>query len=256
MELNKNERIDDLGINNLKIIQNKEYFCFGTDSVLLANFVESNSSKNTILDLCSGSGVIPILLTSKVKYNKILSVEIQDEMYNLLQRNLELNNLKNDIFVLQDNVVNYSNILKYIKENLNKEYVDIITVNPPYKEKGRGIINEDKVKYIARHEELCTLEDIFKTSSKLLKDKGKLYMVNKPERLVDLLAIARKYNLEAKKIKYVYPKVNMKPSIVLIEYVKYAGNEVIIMPPFIEYGEDGNYTREMKEMCKMEGLNG
>lgn len=249
------ERIDDLGVNNLKIIQNTDYFCFGTDSVLLSNFVISNSSKNIILDLCSGGGVIPIIISAKYKYSKIGAVELQDEMFNLLERNVELNNLKDKICTIQGDIKDYNNIRQKLISETGSGTVNIITVNPPYKPKGRGIVNEHNVKYIARHEEMCTLEDIFLTSSKLLEYKGKLYMVHKPERIVDLLAIARKYNLEAKRIRYVYPRVDVKPSIILIEYVKGGGNETLMFPPLIEYNEDGTYTDEIYKIYGMEKKN-
>lgn len=250
-----NERIDDLGINNLKIIQNTDYFCFGTDSVLLSNFVVSNSDKNVILDLCSGGGVIPIIASAKHKCSKIAAVELQDEMFNLLERNIELNNLKDKILPIQGDIKDFSYLRDKLKEKIGYSLVNIITVNPPYKPKGRGIVNEHNVKYIARHEEMCTLEDIFFTSSKLLEFKGKLYIVHKPERMVDLLAIARKYNLEAKRIRYVYPRVDVKPSIVLIEYVKGGGNETLMLPPLIEYNSDGSYTDEIYKIYGMERDN-
>jgi tRNA1Val (adenine37-N6)-methyltransferase len=252
----ENERIDDLGINNLKIVQNTDYFCFGTDSVLLSNFITSNSSKNIILDLCSGGGVIPIIISAKYKYSKIFAVELQDEMFNLLDRNIKLNNLEEKIYTVQGDIKDFNNIRKRIIKETGNSNVNIITVNPPYKPKGRGIVNEHNVKNIARNEEMCTLEDIFLTSSKLLEYKGKLYLVHKPERIVDLLAIARKYNLEAKKIRYVYPRVNTKPSIVLIEYVKGGGNETLMLPPLIEYNEDGSYTDEIYKIYGMEKKHG
>lgn len=169
MNLNENERIDDLGINNLKILQNKEYFCFGTDSVLLANFISSNSYKDVVLDLCSGGGVIPIIYSSKYKYNKIFAVELQKEMFYLLDKNISLNNLNDKIISINENIQNIQDIRRVIENQTGKNTVNVITVNPPYKPKGRGIINENKVKYIARHEYMCDLEDIFKTSSNLLE---------------------------------------------------------------------------------------
>lgn len=249
--IDKNERLDDLGIGDLKLIQNPNYFCFGTDSALLANFVQSNSSKNVILDLCSGSGVIPIIISHKKKYNKIMGVELQPQMYDLFKRNIKFNKLEGKVFSLQDDINNIKNIRKFVKDTCNMEEVDIIVSNPPYKNIGTGITNKDQVKYIARHEVSCKLEDIFLTSSKLIKEKGKLYLVHKPERLVDLLSIARKYKFEAKNMRFVIPRIGSKPSIVLIEYIKNGGNELKVLPPLIEYDEHGNYT---KEFLKIYGL--
>lgn len=253
MEIRKNERIDDLGINDLKIIQNKEYFCFGTDSVLLANFVKSENSNNVILDLCSGSGVIPIILSAKKKYKKIFGVELQSEMYDLFDRNIKINNLEDSIISINENVKNIKDIRKKITSIMEKDKIDIITCNPPYKEIGTGLTTNHDVKTIAKCEVMCNLEDIFITSSKLLGKGGKLYLVHKPERLGDLIYFGRKYNLEAKEIRFVYPKINKKPSIVLISYRKDGGNETKVLEPLIEYNDDMSYT---DEIYRIYGING
>lgn len=253
MEIRKNERIDDLGINDLKIIQNKEYFCFGTDSVLLANFVKSENSNNVILDLCSGSGVIPIILSAKKKYKKIFGVELQSEMYDLFDRNIKINNLEDSIISINENVKNIKDIRKKITSIMKKDKIDIITCNPPYKEIGTGLTTNHDVKTIAKCEVMCNLEDIFITSSKLLGKGGKLYLVHKPERLSDLIYFGRKYNLEAKEIRFVYPKIDKKPSIVLISYRKDGGNETKVLEPLIEYNDDMSYT---DEIYRIYGING
>lgn len=253
MEIRKNERIDDLGINDLKIIQNKEYFCFGTDSVLLANFVKSVNSNNVILDLCSGSGVIPIILSAKKKYKKIFGVELQSEMYDLFDRNIKINNLEDSIIPINENIKNIKDIRKKIASIMEKDKIDIITCNPPYKEIGTGLTTNHDVKTIAKCEVMCNLEDIFITSSKLLGKGGKLYLVHKPERLSDLIYFGRKYNLEAKEIRFVYPKIDKKPSIVLISYRKDGGNETKVLEPLIEYNDDMSYT---DEIYRIYGING
>lgn len=253
MKIRKNERIDDLGINDLKIIQNKEYFCFGTDSVLLANFVKSENSNNVILDLCSGSGVIPIILSAKKKYKKIFGVELQSEMYDLFDRNIKINNLEDSIISINENVKNIKDIRKKVTSIMEKDKIDIITCNPPYKEIGTGLTTNHDVKTIAKCEVMCNLEDIFITSSKLLGKGGKLYLVHKPERLSDLIYFGRKYNLEAKEIRFVYPKINKKPSIVLISYRKDGGNETKVLEPLIEYNDDMSYT---DEIYRIYGING
>ena len=245
------ERIDDLGIDNLKIIQNKDYFCFGIDSVLLANFVVSNNNRNVIVDLCSGSGVISVIISAKKKYSKIFGVELQDEMYDLLKRNISLNSLEDKIIPIHDDIKSIEKIRKKVIEVTGNRAIDIIVCNPPYKKTKTGISNPNNVKYIARHEIMCNLEDVFKTASLLLNNKGKLYIVHKPERLVDLLEIARRYKLEAKRLKLVQPNLELKPSIVLIEYVKNGGNEIIIEKPIIEYTESGEYTKEIYDIYGM-----
>lgn len=239
------KRIDDLGINDLKIVQDTDYFCFGMDSVLLANFVISKSKKSVVLDLCSGSGVIPVIISAKKECGKIIAVELQEKMYELLEENILKNDLGEKIIPFKCDVKDYKNIVTKIKEITNTGTVDIVVCNPPYKKCGSGIKNPNDIKTIARHEVLCSLEDIFITASKLLNTKGKLYLVHKPERLVDLLSISRKYKLEAKNITFIQPTKDMKPSIVLIEYVKNGGNEVLVQKNIIEYNDDGSYTDEI-----------
>lgn len=251
-KLNVNERIDDLNINGLRVIQNKEYFMFGIDSAILSSMVKSQSSSNVIVDFCTGSAVIPILLTTRVKYQKIIGVELQEEMYDLAVRNVNLNNLSDNISVLNQDIKEYKEIIKYVRENVSKSgNVDIVVCNPPYKEVGTGIVNENTVKYIARHEDKCTLDDIFSSSSKLLKTKGKLYLVHKPDRLADLICLARKYNLEVKEITMLQPTKSKKPSIVFLEYVKDGNKGVTVLPNILEYDEEGNYTDKIKEIYRM-----
>lgn len=251
IKLNDNERIDELGINDLKIIQNKEYFCFGTDSVLLANFVKSESSNNVILDLCSGSGVIPIILSAKKKYKKIFGIELQKEMFDLFKKNILLNNLNENIVPLNGDVKEVKKIKELVLKNTSSEKIDIIVCNPPYKTLGTGFETKHDVKTIAKCEVMCNLEDVLNTSSKLLSKKGRLYLVHKPERLSDLIALGRKYNLEAKEIRFVYPKIDKKASIVLISYIKDGGNETKVLEPLIEYNEDMSYTKEIYDIYGM-----
>lgn len=232
------ERLDDLELNGKKIIQNDDFFCFGIDSVLLANFVKSSSNKNIIVDLCSGSGVIPVILTQKQKMNKIYAVELQKEMYNLLERNISINSLENKIIPVNEDIKKF---------NMDKK-VDIVTCNPPYKKIGTGTVNENIVKYNARHESLCSLDDVFLCASKVLKDKGRLYLVHKPQRLVDLVNNARKYNLEPKTLQIVYPSINASPCLILIEYSYRGGNELNILPPLFVKDEENNYTKDILEI--------
>lgn len=253
--LNENERIDDLGINNLKIIQNKDYFCFGTDSVLLANFLKSENSNNVILDLCSGSGVIPVILSAKKKYKKIFGVELQKEMYELFSKNIIINNLNKKIVSLNENIKNIKEIKKCVIKHTFSEKIDIIVCNPPYKSLGTGFETKHDVKTIAKCEVMCNLEDVFITSSKLLSKKGRLYLVHKPERLSDLITLGRKYKLEPKQIRFVYPKINKKASIVLISYIKEGGNETKVLEPLIEYNEDMTYTKEIYDIYDMDKNN-
>ena len=245
------ERIDDLNLNGKKILQDTDLFLFGMDSVLLANMVNKTNESTVLVDLGTGSGVMPIIILEKIKMKKIIGVELQEKMYNLAVKNIKLNGAQDKFVVLNEDLKNIEKIKEYIMKETSKDKVDIVISNPPYKQCGTGVINEVDEKYIARHEIKCTLEDIFKTASKLLKFKGKLYLVHKPERIVDLLSVARKYNLEAKHVTLLQPTVNDKPSIVLIEYVLGGKNECTIEKTIVEYDDKGNYTKEILDIYVM-----
>lgn len=242
------ERIDDLNLNGKKIIQDTDLFLFGMDSVLLANKIKGTNKDTVIVDLGTGSCVIPVIISEKNEVRKIIGIELQDKMYKLALKNIKYNKLESKIEVLKDNLKNISNIRKYLKETVGRDNVDIVISNPPYKKVGTGSKNDVDEKYIARHEVECDLEDIFKTSAKLLKFRGKLYIVHKPERISDLITLARKYNLEPKAIQFLQPTVDKKPSIVLVEYVLGGGNECIVLPNLIEYDNDGNYTKDILDI--------
>ncbi len=235
MELKINERIDDLEINNLKIIQNKEWFCFGVDSVILTGFAKEIHRNSKILDLGSGNGVLSLLLSAKIENVKITGVEVQKEVAEMARRGIALNKLENKIEIINTNVKNFSTNIKY----------DAVVTNPPYKEKNTGATNENKIKLISRHEIEGKLEDFIYTASKALKDKGAMYMVNRPERIVDIFEYCRKYNLEPKEMRLVYSKTNSKPSLVLIKAVKYANRYLKVREPLYIYKENGEYSDEI-----------
>ena len=243
------ERIDDLNIKGLKIIQNTDYFLFGIDSVILANNVKVKSN-DIVLDLCTGTAVIPVIINAKQKCKKLIGVELQKEMYDLAKRNIELNNLQNNIDIINMNIKDIKDIRRYLLDNVGKDTLDCITCNPPYKEIGTGLKIEHSVKDIARNEVECTLEDIFKTASAMLKSKGKLYLVHKPERIVDLISLSRKYNLELKELRFMQPSVDKRPSLVLLEYVKDGGHECRVREVLLQYDDKGNHSEEIMELYK------
>lgn len=249
------ERIDDLNINGKKIIQDTDLFLFGMDSVLLANMVKKTTSKTNIVDLGTGACVIPILLTQKVKCNKIIGIELQTKMYDLAKRNIELNDAKDKVEVLNLDIKEIKRIREKIISITGEDSVNIVISNPPYKKIGTGVPNDLSEKGIARHEVMCTLEDIFKTASSILKFKGRLYLVHKPERIADLITVARKYNLELKNLTFMQPTIDKKPSIVLLEYVLGGGNECVVSKTIIEYDESGNYTKDILDIYNMEEDN-
>lgn len=245
IELKENERIDDLEINNLKIIQNKNGFCFGIDSVLLSDFAKNIKNGAKVLDLGSGTGIISTLLCGKTKLNKIIGVEIQEEVCEMAKRSILLNNLENRFEMLNENILNLTKIY-------NKNTFDVIVTNPPYKPKDTGIINEDERKIISRHEISANLEDFIKVSRDLLKDKGEFYMVHRPERLVDILSLMRQYKIEPKILRFVYSKYDKESKLVLIKGVKNAKSFLKIEKNLYIYNEDGSYSKEIKKIYNKE----
>ncbi len=215
IELKNNERIDDLQLNNFKIIQNKEGFCFGIDSILLSEFSKNIKTNSRVLDLGSGTGILSILLCGKTKLKEIIGVEIQKEVYEMSQRSIKLNNLENKIRLINDNILNLN---KYFDSNS----FDVIVTNPPYKKQNSGIKNQNEKKLISRHEITAKLEDFISIGSMMLKEKGEFYMVHRPERLVDILTLMRKYNIEPKLLQLTCINKDKVPKLVLIKGVKNA----------------------------------
>lgn len=236
--LKENERIDDLEFKNLKIIQNKNGFCFGIDSVLLVNFAKEIKKQSKVLDLGTGTGIIPILLSGKVELKKAIGVEIQKDVANMAKRSVSLNYLDDKIEIINENVINIGKLYP-------KQYFDVVITNPPYKKMGTGIINESEAKIISRHEITANLEDFIKTARDMLKDKGEFFMVHRPERLVDIISLMRKFKIEPKKLRFVCPNKNREPNMVLIKGIKNAKEFLKIEKNLYVYNEDGNCTDEI-----------
>lgn len=241
MELKENERIDDLQYQDLKIIQKENGFCFGIDAVLLANFAKQMKRNDLVIDLCTGTGVIAILLAAKTSAKKIIGVEIQEKYAEMARRSVQLNHLENQIEILTQNLI-------HLEDHIGSGTVDTITVNPPYKKKGSGILNEESEMMIARHEISCTLEDVIKESSRLLKTNGGFYMVHRPERLVDIFCLMRKHQIEPKRVRLVCPSYGKVPNIVLIEGSKNGGSFLKWEKNLYVYDEKGNYTDEIYQI--------
>lgn len=237
-KIKENERIDDLEYKGLKIIQNKDGFCFGIDSILLSDFAKEIPNNAKVIDLGTGTGIISILLCEKTKLSKIIGVEIQKEVYELAKRNIKLNNLENKFEVINENIKNLEKILE-------KNSYDAIVTNPPYKKENTGLTNENKLKLISRHEIEANLEDFIQISSKLLKNNGAFYMVHRPERLTDIIDILRKNKLEPKTLQLIYPKINKQPTMILIKAIKNAKPFLKIKEPLIIYNQNNTYTDEI-----------
>lgn len=239
VKIGENERIDDLQFKGLKIIQDIDGFCFGVDAVLLANFSKIKN-KARVLDLGTGTGIIPILLAGKSEAEIIYGVELQDEVSEMAMRSVRLNDLEDRIKIVGDDIKNLSS-------HVEKNSFDVVLTNPPYMNPN-GLINENDKKAISRHEIRGDLEDFMMVASKFLKPNGRLYMVNRTLRLVDMIYFGRMYKLEPKVLRFVHSKVSKAPKLVLAEFIKGGKSEVRIEPPLYVHNEDGSYTDEIKKI--------
>ena len=238
MKLKENERIDDLELNGLKIIQNKDGFCFGMDSVILSDFAKEIRNGSKVLDLGTGTGILGILLSGKTKLKKVYGIEVQKEVAEMASRSISLNNLQDRFEIINDNI---KNLEKYFEACT----IDAIVTNPPYKKPNSGLTNENKAKLISRHEIEASLEDFIKISAKLLKNSGEFYMVHRPERLVDIMELLRKYKLEPKKLKMVSPNVHKEPNLILIKAVKNGKPFLKLEKNLYIYEGNGEYTKDI-----------
>jgi len=219
---NENEQIENLG-DGYKIIQDKTKFCYGTDAVALANFITAKP-KEKLIDLCSGTAIIPILLCKLSKCTDFTALEIQEEMCKLASRSIALNQLEHKIKVVNDD-------LKNVKQLFPCGSFDVVSCNPPYMVKGTGKTNDSLSVQIARHEICCTLEDVICSSAYLLKSGGRLYMVHRAERMTDIFVLMRKYKVEPKKLTWVSAGPNHAPSLILIEGQKDRNSGIIVTKP-------------------------
>lgn len=226
-----------LGYPNLHIVQDDDYFKFSLDSVLLPNFVTLNKKISKILDIGCGNAPIPIILSTRTNAS-IIGVELQTKIYNLAKETIKLNNLDNQISIINQDIKDY-----YLKEETDS--YDVITCNPPYFEvNDTSIFNKNIELSTARHEKTLDLETVMKISKKLLKNNGKLAIVNRPERLLDILMLMRNYNIEPKRIMFVYPYKDASANILLVEGAKNGKKGIKIESPLYVY-ENGNYTKEI-----------
>lgn len=229
-----------LDYNNLKIYQNTDWFSFSIDSVLLANFVRLNN-KMKILDMCTGNAPIPLFLSTKTK-SKIIGVEIQKEIYDLAVKSVKINNLDNQINILNKDIKKLNNIFE-------TDTFDLITCNPPYfRLEEKSLTNENEIKRKARHEvELC-LDDIFKCAKKLLKNNGKIAIVHRTNRLVEIISSMKQNNIEPKRLQFIFPFASSNSNLVLIEGSKNGNPGVIVENDIIVHNDDGSYTENINKI--------
>ena len=240
VEIKDYERVDDLHRNGYRIIQDPKRFCFGIDAVILSGFAEVKKGEKAI-DLCTGTGVIPILLEAKTKGAHFTGLEIQTESAEMANRSVLLNDLQEKVTIDEGDVKNTEALYKASDFN-------VVTVNPPYMNDGGGLKNDFSPKTIARHEVLCSLEDVVSAAKRLLVPQGRLYMVHRPHRLTDIMVTLRNYKLEPKRIRFVHSFADREPQMVLIEAVSNGKPMVKVMPPLIVYKEDRTYTDEIMKI--------
>lgn len=242
MEWNKlqpSERLDELLCNDLRIIQSDEVFAFSMDAVLLARFC-SAPARGRIMDLCTGNGVIPLLLSTRTQA-AIHGVEIQPRLADMAVRSIAINELQKQITI-------YNADIKSIHEEVGYEQYDLVTVNPPYMPVRAGEQNNNEHFAAARHEIHCTLDDVTAACNRLVRFGGKVAMVHRPTRLVDILASFRRYRLEPKRIRFVHPKASEEANMVLIEAIRDGKPDVRLLPPLIVYNEQHQYTTELLDI--------
>lgn len=238
----ENERVDDLQ-NGCYVIQDPEKFCFGMDAVLLSGFARVKKDE-TVLDMCTGTGIIPILLSAKTEGKHFTGLEIQEECAGMAQRSVEYNGLEDKIRMMQGDIKEAAGIF-------GAASFHVVTCNPPYMIGAHGLQNPHMPKAIARHEILCSLEDVVSQAAKVLKDRGRFYMVHRPFRLTEIMNVLTKHKLEPKRMQLVYPYIDREPNMVLIEALKGGNSRITVERPLIVYERPGVYTKEILELYDM-----
>lgn len=237
IELKEGERLDDLHRNGFQIIQNKEKFCFGMDAVLLSGFAKVKEGEK-VLDIGTGTGIIPILLAAKTPGQHFTGLEIQPESADMARRSVALNHLEEKIFIVEGDV-------READQLFSAASFDVITSNPPYMTGSHGLVNPDMPKAIARHEICCTLEDLVSQTEKLLRPGGRFFMVHRPFRLAEIMTVLTAHHLEPKRMRLVYPFVDKEPNMVLLECIRGGKPRITVEKPLIVYKEPGVYQDEI-----------
>lgn len=238
--INSDERVDDLQIKGYRIIQNTKGFCFGMDAVLLSDYAKVKK-KSKVMDLCSGTGIIPILIEAKYSPDYIEAIEYQENCVEMAMRSVKMNQLEDKIKIHQGDV-------KEIRSLFPQDSFDYVTCNPPYMTENHGLTNGDYGKAISRHEILCSLNDVVQAAKWLLKPSGHFVMVHRPFRLAEIISCLKENKLEPKRMRLVHPYVDKEPNMVLIDAVKGGRQRITVDPPLIVYRKDGSYTDEIYQI--------
>lgn len=238
--LHDGERIDDLDLKGLRIIQNPKWFCFGIDAVLVSTFALVRNNDN-VVDLGTGTGIIPLLVYGKYSPKSITGIEIQDEVAEMANRSIDMNELGHIIKIHKGDIKNSP-------KELGTNLFDVAISNPPYKKANTGIISEADTKAISRHELLIKLDELVFSASKLLRDGGRFYMIHRPERLKDIILSLDRYKFSPKRMKFIHSKTGDRPSMLLVEATKGGGDFLKIEEPIYVYNNDGTYSDEILRM--------
>lgn len=245
IKINEFERVDDLHRNGYKIIQDPKRFCFGVDAVLLSSFARVKKDER-VLDLGTGTGIVPILLAARTKGAYFTGLEIQEESVEMAKRSVALNELEEKISIRLGDIKEAALLFA-------GQTFDVVTSNPPYMNEGGGLVNSYSAKAIARHEVLCCLEDVVAAADRVLQWGGRFYMIHRPHRLTDIIVLMRKYKLEPKRLRFIHSFQDKAPTMVLVEGIK-GGNPMIkVEPPLIIYSEVGKHTQEAYDIYYGEG---
>ncbi len=242
IKLKDNERLDELQRNGYQIIQNPEKFCFGMDAVLLSGFAKAGKG-DKVLDLGTGTGIIPILMAAKTEAFHLTGLEIQAESADMARRSVIYNGLEERIAIVEGD-------LREAGTLFGAASFDVVTCNPPYMIGQHGLTNQDAPRAIARHEILCTLEDIIGQAARLLRPGGNFFMVHRPFRLAEIMVLLCRYKLEPKRMQLVYPFIDKEPNMVLIEANRGGKPRMRVEKPLIVYKGPGVY---MPEICEIYG---
>ena len=237
VKINVDEGVDDLQLNGLKLIQKQQGFRFGVDAVLLSHFANIKS-RHRVIDLCTGTGIVPFLAYGKYAPKEVIGLEIQEDMVEMANRSSVLNNTTDIVKFVHGDLKD-----KSLLDSLGK--FDVLTVNPPYKLNNAGIINPNDKLAIARHEVMCTLEDVIIAARRLLKDNGRMFIVHRPERLADIFVLMRKHKIEPKRVRMVQPNTKKAPNIVLVEGQRDGGAFLKWEETLYVYDDNGKYSEEI-----------
>lgn len=243
VDIHPYERVDDLQTpNGYRLIQNPEWFCFGVDAVLLADFAAGTiKPKTNILDMCTGNGIIPVLLCQKTEMTQISGIEIQTAVAEMAKRSVLLNDLQERVSIVEGDLYDAAKIF-------GKASFDAVCCNPPYKENHGGLKNANDSVTIARHEILCNLEGIIGSAEKVLKPCGKLYLIHRPERLADIFCLMRSHKIEPKRLRMIHPSPSKTATMVLVEGAKHGRPKLFLEPPLYVHDENGEYTDEIEQI--------